>query len=333
MDVVSDMYSDFIPDLPPWWWKNVIPSGGRGEMLPISPSPGAKWPPPHWQGRVGLSFMRSPSYKYMECAAKSSDQSHTHPSKKFPHLSIYLNSNGRYTCYCLSQWGNITIGEGVMFSCEEPVWVMIPSLVSLLDLKNVILVNLGEAGKKEVTRILYRMPVAVANTFVNRKMPLRTDQNVTMMFSYHRGISSVFAIELCVQLQEVGGSSSSSNHMDSGRGININDAIRIPPNRRASSPSPSFSPYVNRPAEEHPPEVSLFQDHAGVVAIHSPDLDDDQAGVNSDGGDDDEFITRITLAAGSITNRRPSDRLLFHASNHSASLSGHHPSSFLADCL
>ncbi|MED6164502.1 hypothetical protein PIB30_090761 [Stylosanthes scabra] len=149
--------------------------------------------------------------------------------------------------------------KGVMFSCEEPVWVMIPSLVSLLDLKNVILVNLGEVGRKEVTRIFYRMPVAVANTFVYRKMPLRTDQNLTMMFSYHRDISSVFAIELCVQLQDVGGSSSSSNHVDSGRGININDAVRIPPNRRASN------------------------------------LDDDQAGANSDGGDDDEFIPETQL--------------------------------------
>ncbi|MED6114249.1 hypothetical protein PIB30_078566 [Stylosanthes scabra] len=68
--------------------------------------------------------------------------------------------------------------EGVMFSCEEPVWVMIPSQVSLLDLKNVILVNLGEAGRKE---------------------------NLTMMFSYHCGISSVFAVELCVQLQTSAG--------------------------------------------------------------------------------------------------------------------------------
>ncbi|MED6225796.1 hypothetical protein PIB30_097145 [Stylosanthes scabra] len=180
--------------------------------------------------------------------------------------------------------------EGVMFSCEEPVWVMIPSQMSLLDLKNVILVNLGEVGRKQVTRIFYRMPVAVANTFVYRKMPLRTDQNVSMMFSYHRGISSVFTIELCVQLQDVGGSSSSSNHVESGRGININDAARIPPNLRASSPSPSFSPYVNRPVQDPPPEVSQFQDHAGALAIHSPEMDDDQAGVNSDSGHDDEFI-------------------------------------------
>ncbi|MED6163501.1 hypothetical protein PIB30_080515 [Stylosanthes scabra] len=180
--------------------------------------------------------------------------------------------------------------EGVMFSCEELVWVMIQTQISLLDLKNLILMNLGEVGRKEVMRIFYRMPVAVANTFVYRKMPLRTDQNVSMMFSYHRGISSVFAIEFCVQLQDVGGSSSSSNHVESGRGININDGARILPNRRASSPSPSFSSYVNPPVQDPPPEVSQFQDHARAVAIHSPEMDNDQAGVNSDSGDDDEFI-------------------------------------------
>ncbi|MED6187858.1 hypothetical protein PIB30_080489 [Stylosanthes scabra] len=161
------------------------------------------------------------------------------------------------------------------------------------------------------------MPVAVANTFVYRKMPLRTDQNVSMMFSYHRGISSVFAIELCDQLQDVGGSSSSSNHMESGRGININDGARIPPNRRASSSSPSFSPYVNRPVQDPPPK-----DHAGAVAIHSPEMDDDQAGVNSDSGDDDEFIPKTQPpnaepALGLVTIAAPLRRVSEEAGHYS----------------
>ncbi|MED6149860.1 hypothetical protein PIB30_066692 [Stylosanthes scabra] len=151
--------------------------------------------------------------------------------------------------------------EGVMFSCEEPVWVMIPTQMCLLDLTNVILMNLGEFRRKEVTRIFYRILVAMANTFIYRKMPLRTDQNVSMMFSYHRGIASVFAIELFVQL--------------------------------ASSPSPSFSPYVNRVVQHPPPEVSHFEDHARAFTIHSLEMDNAQAGgINSDNGDDDEFIPK-----------------------------------------
>ncbi|MED6165428.1 hypothetical protein PIB30_099421, partial [Stylosanthes scabra] len=144
-------------------------------------------------------------------------------------------------------------------------------------LKNVILMNLGEVGRKEITKIFYRMPVAVTNTFVYRKMLLRIDQNVSMMFSYHRGIACVFAIELCVQLQDVGGNFSSSNHVESSRGININEGAHMPPNRRASSPSPSFSPYVNRPVQHPLPEVSHFEDHAGAFTIHSPEMDDAQA--------------------------------------------------------
>ncbi|MED6145969.1 hypothetical protein PIB30_030188 [Stylosanthes scabra] len=183
--------------------------------------------------------------------------------------------------------------EGVMFSCEDPIWIMIPTQACLQDLKNLILISLGEVRRKEVTRILYRMPVVVANSFVYRKMPLRTDQNVAMMFSYHRGIASVFAIELCVQMQDVGGSSSSSNHVESGRGISINDGGRMPANRMGGSPS--FSSYVNGPAQQPPPEVPHFGDRAGAFTIHSPKPDDAQAGADnseSGGDEDDEFISK-----------------------------------------
>ncbi|MED6147305.1 hypothetical protein PIB30_042993 [Stylosanthes scabra] len=85
------------------------------------------------------------------------------------------------------------------------------------------------------------MPVAVANVFVYQKMQIKTKANVSMMFSYHRGIASVFAIELCVQLQDVGGSSFSSNHVEFGEGFNLNEGARMSRNRRASSLSPSFT--------------------------------------------------------------------------------------------
>ncbi|MED6169358.1 hypothetical protein PIB30_020664 [Stylosanthes scabra] len=193
--------------------------------------------------------------------------------------------------------------EGVMFSCEDPVWIMIPAQASFQDLKNLILMSLAEVGRKEVTRILYQMPVAVANSFVYRKMPLRTDENVAMMFSYHRGIASVFAIELCVQMQDVGGNSSSSNHVESGRGITINERVRMSANRTGGSPSPSFSSYVNGPAQQAPPEVSHFGHHAEAFTIHSSEPDDAQAGADngeSGGDDDDEFIpeTQQAIAGG-----------------------------------
>ncbi|MED6109018.1 hypothetical protein PIB30_029753 [Stylosanthes scabra] len=172
-----------------------------------------------------------------------------------------------------------------MFSCEDPVWIMILTQGCLQDLNNLILISLGEVGRKEVTRILYRMPVAVANSFVYRKMLLRTDQNVAMVFSYHRGIASVFAVELCVHMQDVGGSLSSSNYVESGRGININDGGRMPENHTPL------------------PEVPHFGDHAGAFTIHSPEPDDAQAMADnseSGGDDDNEFIpeTQQPIAGG-----------------------------------
>ncbi|MED6128600.1 hypothetical protein PIB30_099445 [Stylosanthes scabra] len=182
--------------------------------------------------------------------------------------------------------------EGIMFSCEDPVWILIPTQICLQELKSLILMNLGQLGRKEITRLLYRMPVAVANSFVYQKMQIRSDTNVSMMFSYHHGIACVFAVELCVQLEDVGASSSSSNHVEPwGGGFNINEGARMPSNRRASSPSPSFSPYVNRTVHAPPPDVPHFEEHDGGIMMHSPEIDDLHAmGVNSDSGEDEEFI-------------------------------------------
>ncbi|MED6124180.1 hypothetical protein PIB30_056642 [Stylosanthes scabra] len=161
--------------------------------------------------------------------------------------------------------------EGIMFSCEDPVWILIPTQTCLQDLKILILMNLGQLGRKEITRLLYRMPIAVANSFVYQKMQIRSDTNVLMMFSYHHGIANVFAVELCVQLEDVGASSSTSNHVEPGRGFNINGGTRMPSNLRASSPSPSFS-IDNGEDEEFIPETQLpvVEPNLAIASIAAP---------------------------------------------------------------
>ncbi|XLR69728.1 hypothetical protein S83_020400 [Arachis hypogaea] len=72
--------------------------------------------------------------------------------------------------------GEISItSEGVTFVCDDPLWIMIPPQTSLEELKNVILVNTGLVGKKEITKLTYRMPVAVANSFAYQKMQIKSD--------------------------------------------------------------------------------------------------------------------------------------------------------------
>ncbi|MED6219906.1 hypothetical protein PIB30_040186 [Stylosanthes scabra] len=132
---------------------------------------------------------------------------------------------------------SFTEGRGELEVAISPIprasWLLLCTPCG--DLKILILMNLGELGKKEVTRLLYRMPVA---------------------------------------MQDIGGSSSSFNHVESGRGININEGPRRP-NPRASSHSPN---YVNRPERAPHHEVPPFEDHAGASMMHSLERDDVQFG-------------------------------------------------------
>ncbi|KAL4316215.1 hypothetical protein AHAS_Ahas15G0262800 [Arachis hypogaea] len=95
--------------------------------------------------------------------------------------------------------------------------------------------NTGLIGKKEIRDLAYRMPVALASSFAYQKMQIKSDQYVLMMFSYHRSIASIYSMKLCVQLQDVGGSSSSSNNVEEIRNFGTVEAIPFPEIGRARS--------------------------------------------------------------------------------------------------
>ncbi|XP_015950461.1 uncharacterized protein LOC107475345 [Arachis duranensis] len=69
------------------------------------------------------------------------------------------------------------------------------------------------------------MSVAVANSFAYQKMQIKSDQHVSMMFSYHRSIGSIYSLELCLNLQDIGGSSSSSNNVEGVRNRGAADFV------------------------------------------------------------------------------------------------------------
>ncbi|RYR59434.1 hypothetical protein Ahy_A05g025317 isoform B [Arachis hypogaea] len=119
---------------------------------------------------------------------------------------------------------------------------MIPPQTSLQDLKNLILMHTRMVGKKEITKLTYRMPVAVANSFSYQKMQIKADQHVSMMFSYHRSIGSIYSLELCLNFQDIGGSSSSSNNVEGVRNRPADDFGLVRDTSRA--PSPSFNAFV-----------------------------------------------------------------------------------------
>ncbi|QHO59731.1 uncharacterized protein DS421_3g101440 [Arachis hypogaea] len=121
---------------------------------------------------------------------------------------------------------------------------MIPSQTPLQELKVLILMNTGMVGKKEITKLTYRMLVAVTNSFTYQKIQIKSDQHVLMIFSYHRSIGSIYSLELYVNLQDVGGSSSSSNNVEQARNFGLADVI--PVQEIVRTHSPTFNTFVTR---------------------------------------------------------------------------------------
>ncbi|XP_057747708.1 uncharacterized protein LOC130966905 [Arachis stenosperma] len=161
--------------------------------------------------------------------------------------------------------------EGITFVCDDPLWIMIPPQTSLQDLKNLILVQTGMVGKKEITKLTYRMPVAVANSFAYQKMQIKSDQQVSMMFSYHRCIGTIYSLELCLNIQDIGGSSSSSNNVDGVRNLGVTDFVTGPDTSRARSPSFNAHPDVGIPESSDENEIEEFSgDEAEVVPETQP---------------------------------------------------------------
>ncbi|RYR42066.1 hypothetical protein Ahy_A08g038513 [Arachis hypogaea] len=139
--------------------------------------------------------------------------------------------------------GEISLtSKGVTFVCDDPLWIMIPPQTSFEEQKNVILMNTGLVGKKEITKLTYRMQVAVTNSFTYQKVQIKSDQQVSMMFSYHRGIESIYSLELCVCLQHVDRSSSSSNNVVQHGNVGAADLM---PFQEIFRPrSPTFNAFV-----------------------------------------------------------------------------------------
>ncbi|RYQ95480.1 hypothetical protein Ahy_B08g090788 isoform B [Arachis hypogaea] len=65
-----------------------------------------------------------------------------------------------------------------------------------------------------------------------------------MMFSYHRSIGSIYSLELSLNLQDIGGSSSSSNNVEGVR--NLGAADFVPGRDTSRARSPSFNAFVTR---------------------------------------------------------------------------------------
>ncbi|MED6144315.1 hypothetical protein PIB30_014662 [Stylosanthes scabra] len=100
-------------------------------------------------------------------------------------------------------------------------------------------------------------------------------------FPWRQGrVGVCLQLSFCVQLQDVGGSSSTSNNIEFSRGKDINEDVWMPSNHGASSPK--FGPYVSQSRHAPPPEAPAFEDLFGTRMMQSPNIDDQQGGGGGD---------------------------------------------------
>ncbi|RYR43640.1 hypothetical protein Ahy_A08g040046 isoform F [Arachis hypogaea] len=176
---------------------------------------------------------------------------------------------------------------------------MISPQSCLQQLKNMILMNTGLIGKKEISTLIYRMPVAVASSFTYQKMHIKSDQHVSMMFSYHRSIGSIYSMELCVKLQDVGGSSSSSNNVEEMRNSGAGEGIPFLDTGRGRSPS--FNAFVAPAQNTEIPDQRPFPNvHVAYPEGMADGLADssEEDEIENDSGEEAELVPETQPVQG-----------------------------------
>ncbi|RYR43409.1 hypothetical protein Ahy_A08g039828 [Arachis hypogaea] len=94
--------------------------------------------------------------------------------------------------------------EGVRFSCEKPLDIVIPFTISFEELKCVICEKIGFQISKKISCMVYRYPIPVFGGFVQYQTKYVTDEaSMQEMFSmYFESRGQISVIELYVEFEQ-----------------------------------------------------------------------------------------------------------------------------------
>ena len=139
--------------------------------------------------------------------------------------------------------------EGTTFYNQNPVGVTISSSsITLSELKNRILRKLGLLNRKQITGIMYRIPVAFGPGVVRyTSFPVGSDEDVNLIFYYHSQCLRIRIMELFVTLEDMNDSfkGSAPNPQSFGTDFSVRGSgpNPIPCPTPATATSPSFAFY------------------------------------------------------------------------------------------
>ena len=121
---------------------------------------------------------------------------------------ILIHSNGEI----------INTDEGITFNSQNPQFMAVYPPITFIELQNIILQKLGQQNNKQVTQVLYRLPMVMGKGVLRYKSwQLSSDNDVELMFTFHSQFPDIHFIELFVIIEEShfssGGSAPDPAHM------------------------------------------------------------------------------------------------------------------------
>ena len=119
----------------------------------------------------------------------------------------------------------VNTDEGVTFCSQNPQFIAVRPTINFLELQNIILQKLGEVGNKQITQVIYRVPMAIGKGVLRyRSWQLSNDNDVGLMFNFHAQFEEIRIIELYVVLEDLhfssGGSAPNPSNISVSQPIN-----------------------------------------------------------------------------------------------------------------
>nr|XP_025607949.1 uncharacterized protein LOC112701404 [Arachis hypogaea] len=170
--------------------------------------------------------------------------------------------------------------EGVRFSCEKPLDIVIPFTISFEELKGVICEKIGFQISKRISCMVYRYPIPVFGGFVQYQTKYVTDEaSMQEMFSmYFESRGQISVIELYVEFEQ-----SEADRNIEGEEYDSDSEEEFESNYEAVAPegeedqgdgvvAPNVGDVANALANEDPFEEPSFMRVLDLEAMHASEF-------------------------------------------------------------
>ncbi|RYR15495.1 hypothetical protein Ahy_B04g072245 [Arachis hypogaea] len=170
--------------------------------------------------------------------------------------------------------------EGVRFSCEKPLDIVIPFTISFEELKGVICEKIGFQISKKISCMVYRYPIPVFGGFVQYQTKYVTDEaSMQEMFSmYFETRGQISVIELYVEFEQ-----SEADRNIEGEEYDSDSEEEFESNYETVAPegeedqgdgvvAPNVGDVANALANEDPFEEPSFMRVLDLEAMHAPEF-------------------------------------------------------------